>query len=277
LRKGFLQKFGTALLLAALLAVLLVVLLAGCADQSTPQPTEGPLSTPLSGDSIAAATATALPPSPTPQPTRTPTPTTEIIALVPTNTPPVIFPTPTDPPAATPTPRADQSIPIQGPSLITFRSTRLSFQTAYAKAAAQMNTVSGAARLVLGQATTFTLDQTVWTFFFTIPNGTSTWAVTIDSGAKDQKEQVTVVRSVTLLPDEAGQWQPSKILDSDELTTRLQRNGLPPQLPFDTVYVQMQSSPTQGKVPAYLLVNSALQKELIVSALDATIIRNDFQ
>ena len=68
----------------------------------------------------------------------------------------------------------------------------------------------------------------------------------------------------------------AKVLDSDELSTRLQRGGLPLQLPFDTVYVQMQISPTQGKVPAYLLVNSALQKQLIVNAQDATIIRNDF-
>ena len=77
------------------------------------------------------------------------------------------------------------------------------------------------------------------------------------------------------MPEEAGQWQVSKVLDSDELSTRLQRNGVPPQLPFDTVYIQIQPS-TQGKVPAYLMVNSALQKELIVNALDATVIRNDF-
>lgn len=260
--KGFFQKWGAALLLAALLAA--------CADQTAPRPTEAPLSTPLSGDSIH-------PPTATPLPTRTPTPTTEVFALVPTNTPPAIFPTPTDPPIATPTPRSDQSIPIQGPSLITFRSTKLSFQTAYKKAAAQMGQLNGSARLVLAQATTFTLDRTVWTFFFTIPNGASTWAVTVDSGAKDQKEQISALKVTTLLPEEAGQWQPSQVLDSDELTTRLQRNGLPPQLPFDTVFIQMQSSPTQGKVPAYLLVNSALQKELIVNGLDATIIRNDFQ
>ena len=262
MRKGFIQKWGAGLLLAALLSA--------CSDQNVAPPTEAPLSTPISGDSIAVATAT-------PSPTRTPTPTTEVIALVPTNTPPAIFPTPTDPPVDTPTPRADQTIPIQGPSLITFRSTKLSFQTAYAKAAAQAAQFSGAARLVLAQATTFTLDQTVWTFFFTVPNGSNTWAVTVDSGTKDKKEQITALKVSTLLPEEAGQWQPTKILDSDELTTRLQRSGLPPQLPFDTVFIQMESSPTQGKVPAYLLVNSSLQKELIVNALDATIIRNDFR
>lgn len=272
MEQGFIKKFGAA----ALTALILTALVGACGEPTTPQPTEAPLNTPVSGDSIQAPTPTA---TPLPLPTRTPlpTPTTEVVALVPTNTPPAIFPTPTEPPAATFTPRADQSIPIQGPSLITFRSTKLSFQTAYAKAVAKMNPVNGSARLVLAQATTFTLDQTVWTFFFTVPNGPNTWAVTVDSGAKDQKEQIAVLRSVTLLPDEAGQWQPSKVLDSDELTTRLQRNGLPPQLPFDTVYVQMQSSPTQGKVPAYLLVNSALQKELVVNGLDATIIRNDFQ
>lgn len=268
MRKAIFKKCAAFILLAALLGA--------CADQDTPQPTEAPLSSPIVGDSIPVATPT-LPLQPTLLPTSIPTPTTEVIALVPTNTPPVIFPTPTDLPVATPTPRTDQAVPIQGPSLITFRSTKLSFRTGYTKAAAQMSSVNGSARLVLAQATTFTLDQTVWTFFFTIPNGTSTWAVTVDSGAKDKKEQITVLRSVTLLPDEAGQWQPSKVLDSDELTTRLQRNGLPPQLPFDTVYVQMESSPTQGKVPAYLLINSALQKELIVNGLDATIIRNDFQ
>jgi hypothetical protein len=267
LRKGIFKRFAAIIFLA--------VFLTACADQNaSPPPTEAPLSSPVVVDSIPTATPTLVP---TLAPTRIPTPTIEVIALVPTNTPPVVFPTPTDPPVATPTPRTDQAIPIQGPSLITFRSTKLSFQTAYAKAAAKMNPVNGSARLVLAQATTFTLDQTVWTFFFTVPNGTSTWSVTVDSGAKDKKEQITVLRSVTLLPEEAGQWQASKVLDSDELTTRLQRNGLPPQLPFDTVYVQMESSPTQGKVPAYLMVNSALQKELIVNGLDGTIIRNDFQ
>lgn len=260
--KGFIKKILVGLSLAALLSA--------CSDQNGPVATQAPLSSPIVGDFIPTAT-----PSPSPAP-RTPTPTTEVFALIPTNTPPAIFPTSTTAPILTPTPRPDLSVPIQGPSLITFRATRFSFQTAYAKAAAQMTPVNNAARLVLAQATTFTLEQTVWTFFFTVPQGTNSWAVTVDSGTKDKKEQTTVARAVTLLPDEAGQWQPAKVLDSDELSTQLQRNGLPLQLPFDTVYVQMQLSPTQGKVPAYLLVNSTLQKELIVNALDATIIRNDF-
>ena len=262
--KGFFRKFIAGLSLAALLSA--------CTDQTPPNPTPAPLSSPIVGDFIPTAT-----PSPAVTP-RTPTPTIEIIALIPTNTPPVIFPTATNAPTqvVTATPRPDLSVPVQGPSLITFRATKLSFQTAYAKAAAQMNTVNGAARLVLAQATTFTLEQTVWTFFFTVPQTSNTWAVTVDSGTKDKKEQVSLTRSAALLPDEAGQWQASKVLDSDELSTRLQRNGLPLQLPFDTVYLQLQVSPTQGKVPAYLMINSALQKELIVNALDATIIRNDF-
>jgi hypothetical protein len=267
LAKGVIKLILVGSLLAA-------SLLSACSDQSAPTATQAPLSSPIASDSIPA-------PVTAPLPSRTPTPTTEVFALIPTNTPPVIFPTATVPlvrtiaPPNTPTPRPDQSIPIQGPSLITFRTTKLSFQTAYAKAAAQMAPVSGAARLVLAQATTFTLDQTIWTFFFTVPQGTNTWAVTVDSGTKDKKEQITVSRSVTLLPGEAGQWQPSRVLDSDDLSTRLQRGGVPLELPFDTVYVQLEAS-AQGRVPAYLLVNSALQKQLVINALDATIIRNDF-
>jgi hypothetical protein len=265
LGKGFIKLILVGLLLAGLLSA--------CSDQSAPTATEAPLSSPIVGDSIPVPTT----PGPSTLPGRTPAPTstTEVFALIPTNTPPVIFPTYTSAPPTTPTPRPDQSVPIQGPSLITFRSTKVSFQTAYAKAAARMVTVNGAARLVLAQATTFTLDQTIWTFFFTVPQGTKTWAVTFDSGANDKKEQITLTPSVTLLADEAGQWQVSKVLDSDDLSTRLQRSGVPPQLPFDTVYVQLQPS-AQGKVPAYLLVNSALQKQLVVNALDATIMRNDF-
>ncbi len=264
---------GNCFIKKILVGLSLAVLLSACSDQNAPIATQAPLSSPIVGDFIPTATTGTLSASPIP---RTPTPTTEVFALIPTNTPPAIFPTATIAPVLTATPRPDLSVPIQGPSLITFRATKFSFQTAYAKAAAQMTPVNGSARLVLAQATTFTLEQTVWTFFFTVPQSTNSWAVTVDSGPKDKKELVTVARAVTLLPDEAGQWQAAKVLDSDELSTRLQRGGLPLQLPFDTVYVQMQISPTQGKVPAYLLVNSALQKQLIVNALDATIIRNDF-
>lgn len=263
--KGFIKLIVVGLILAALLSA--------CSDQNAPTATQAPLSSPIVGDSIPAPVPTTAPPLPTPA--RTPTPTIEVFALIPTNTPPVIFPTYTSAPVTTPTPRPDQSVPIQGPSLITFRTTKYSFQTAYAKAAAKMAATNGAARLVLAQATTFTLDQTIWTFFFTVPQGTNTWAVTVDSGIKEKKEQISLTRSVALLPDEAGQWQPAKVLDSDDLSTRLQRGGVPPQLPFDTVYVQLEPS-ARGKVPAYLLVNSALQKQLVVNALDATVMRNDF-
>jgi hypothetical protein len=265
------KRLGKGFIKLILVSLLLAGLLSGCSGQTAPAPTEAPLSSPIVGDSIPVPTTPA---SPT-LPGRTPTPTTEVFALIPTNTPPVIFPTYTSAPPTTPTPRPVQFVPIQGPSLITFRSTKVSFQTAYAKAAARMATINGTARLALAQATTFTLDQTIWTFFFTVPQGTKTWAVTFDSGANDKKEQITLTPSMTLLPDEAGQWQVARVLDSDDLSTRLQRSGVPPQLPFDTVYVQLQPS-AQGKVPAYLLVNSALQKQLVVNALDATVMRNDF-
>ncbi len=141
-----------------------------------------------------------------------------------------------------------------------------------------MANVSGAARLVLAQSTLFSLDRTVWTFFFTIPQGSRSWAATYDSaGTKDKKELVTIVeRAGALLPEDAGQVPISKILDSDEITTRLQQAGLPPELPIDTVYLQIVVATRQGRMPAYTFVNGSLNKQIIVNALNGQILQNDF-
>ena len=141
-----------------------------------------------------------------------------------------------------------------------------------------MGAVNGAARLVLAQCTLFSPDRTIWTFFFTLPGGSRSWSATYDSmGSKDKKEAVTVLdRATVLLPDDAGQLSTAKILDSDEISTRLTRSGLPPELPIDTVYLQIVNSTKDGRVPAYTFVNGALNKQIIVNALTGQILQNDF-
>ncbi len=241
-------------------------LLVACSDNSRPTvvPTKAP----------APPTETVAPTTPTPGLTRPPSTTEVVAALLPTGTPPIVPPTR----FPTATPRPGQSVPEVGPSLTAIRTTKVSFQTAYGKAAARMSNVNGAARLVLAQTTLFTVDRTVWTFFFTPPQGTRSWSVIYDSGgAKDAKELLTLVdRPGALLPDEAGQWQANKLLDSDEIGTRLTREGLPPDLPIDTVYVQQVTANKQGKVPAYVLVNGALNKQIIINGLTGAVIQNDF-
>ncbi len=251
---------------AGLISLLLIGLLTACSD--SPAPTAPPASLPQFTP-VASATSPVVPK------TSLPTATTEVLALIPTTTPPAA-PPPTRFPTATP--RPGQTVPDIGPSLTAIRTTRVSFQTAYNKAAGRMAGVNGAARLVLAQSTLFTLDRSVWTFFFTVPQGTRSWTVTYDSGLpKDNKEQIAVLeRSVVLLPDEAGQWSPAKILDSDEICTRLERDGFQPDLPLDTVYVQQVVVNRQGKLPAYILVNGALNKQLIINAANGAVIQNDF-
>lgn len=254
-----------------LVSLFLLSGLVACADNAPPAASQPRPPDPTSNiGSLATTGAPKATTATTPRPTSTP----EVVALIPTNTPPQVPPTR----FPTATPRPDQSIPDLGPSLTAFRTTKVSFQTAYSKAAPRMASVSGSARLVLAQSTMFTQDRTVWTFFFTPPQGNRSWSVIYDSaGAKDNKELITVLdRSAVLLPDEAGQWQATKILDSDEITTRLLQSGLPPDLPLDTVFVQLVTVTKQGKVPAYLFVNGALNKQIIVNAVTGAIIQNDF-
>lgn len=251
---------------------LLVFGLVACADNAPPAASQPRPPDPTSN--IGALATTSAPVATTAPPTPRPTSTPEVVALIPTNTPPQVPPTR----FPTATPRPDQSIPDLGPSLTAFRTTKVSFQIAYGKAAPRMASVNSSARLVLAQSTMFTQDRTVWTFFFTPPQGNRSWSVIYDSaGAKDNKELITVLdRSAVLLPDEAGQWQANKILDSDEVTTRLLQSGLPPDLPLDTVFVQLVTVTKQGKVPAYLFVNGALNKQIIVNAVTGAVIQNDF-
>jgi hypothetical protein len=246
-----------------LVSLLMTGLLMACTDNRAPSPTSIPLS----------PTATLVPATTAP-PTLPPTPTTAIVALIPTATPTIVPPTR----FPTATPRPGQSLPDIGPSLAAFRTTRISFLTAYNKAAARMTSVNKTATLVMAQSTIFTLDRTVWTFFFTPPQGTRSWSVIYDSGTgKDGKEQITVLdRADVLLPDEAGQLQPAKMLDSDEISTQLERGGLPPDLPIDTVFVQQTVVTKQGKIPAYIFVNGALNKQIIVNAQTGAVLQNDF-
>lgn len=248
-------------------AMLLALLLTACSDgnlppapPTRPNPTDPPFTTAPATTSVSSAM-------------NLPTPTTEVVALIPTAPPPVVPPTR----FPTATPRPGQSVPEVGPSLTAVRTTKVSFRTAYDKAAARMSGVNGSARLVLAQLTDFNLERSVWTFFFTVPQGRSTWAVTYDAANPKDKKEVITVRSVALvLPEEAGQWQPARLLDSDEISARLERSGLPPDLPIDTVYVQQVTSTRQGRVPAYSFVNGTLNKQIIVNALTGDILQNDF-
>ena len=255
-----------------IMIVMLVGLgLAACSDNQPPAPTSAPpVRSPVSNLlPTLAVTATLGPPA---------TPTVQAV-LLPTATPPPEF-SPTPPRFPTAAVRSPQSIPDVGPSLTLFRTTKASFQTAYARAAAQMSAVSPVARLVLAQSTLFSPDRTIWTFFFTTAGGSNprSWSVTYDSaGSKDKKEAVTVLdRATVLLPDDVGQLPISKILDSDEISTRLARTGLPPELPLDTVYLQIVTSTKQGRVPAYIFVNGTLGKQIIVNALTGQVLQNDF-
>lgn len=241
-------------------------LLAACGE-SLP-PTVAP-PTPIS-------TPTSAPPSPTARLTNAP-PTTEASALLPTATSPVTVAT-TPTPFPTPTPRLTAAPVELGTSLVAIRTTKVSFQTAYAKASARMNGVNNAARLVQAQLTTFTRERTVWTFVFTLPKGNRSWTVYYDSaGTPDKKELLSLnERSYPLLPEEAGQIQISKVLDSDEISTRLERNGIPPELPLDTLFLQMVVVQGQGNLAAYIYVNGPLNKQIIVNAASGQVIKNDF-
>jgi hypothetical protein len=248
-----------------LLILILTTLLAACGESAPERPrytSPAPQISPTSA-------ATVLP-SPTAQPTAT----EAVGELLPTATIPVA------PPTAFPSPTPRTTIPAldSGLSLIAVRTTKVSFQTAYAKAVARMNGTNNAARFVMAQLTTFTREQSVWTFFFTLPRGNRSWAVLYDPiGTRDKKELITLTeRTPALLPDDAGQIQVSRILDSDEISTRLEREGISPELPLDTVYLQLVTVSGQGRLPAYIFINGALNKQIIVNATTGKIIQNDF-
>lgn len=258
--------------------ILISFLLASCAEPvATPSATRPPLPTRTPVPTLAPPTRVpptvetiALIPTDTPRPTDPPTP---LPTITPTVTPtPTITPVPTRSPTRVPstvTPRPDIPTNLE-PSLTVFRVTKASFLTAYNKVAPRMATTNNTAKLVLGQASVFTVERTIWTFFFTANNPARTWAAIYDSAG----DKITILDypSVMLLED-VGQWQPDKLLDSDEVATRLERGGLPGRLPFDTVFVQLRN---QGRIPTYTMVNGALNKQLIVNGLNGEIIQNDF-
>ena len=155
--------------------------------------------------------------------------------------------------------------------LNTLRTTKVSFLTAYNRAAKAVLAIQPAARIVLAQANYFTTARTGWSFYFVWPTGPKMYVATFDSA----QANISINDSqLPLLTQDAGQIQMERVLDSPAIVAKAQAAGVAITTPIDSIYFERYGTPP---VPAYVCTNGNEQKQLIINAYTGQIIKNDFK
>ena len=218
--------------------------------------------------------------------TPTPAPIAQT-ALTPQIAAPTITPIIPTPKKFTPTPGPSISPPISATvakattvasgnvgdtqQLNTLRTTKVSFLTAYNRAAKAVTAVQPAARIVLAQANYFTTARTGWSFYFVWPGGPKMYVATFDSA----QANISINDSQPpILTQDAGQIQMERVLDSPAIVTKAQAAGIATTTPIDSIYFERYGTPS---VPAYICTNGIEQKQLIINAYTGQILKNDFK
>ena len=208
-------------------------------------------------------------------------------ALTPQIAAPTITPIIPTPKKFTPTPGSSVSPPISATvakattvasgnvgdtqQLNTLRTTKVSFLTAYNRAAKAVTAVQPAARIVLAQANYFTTARTGWSFYFVWPGGPKMYVATFDSA----QANISINDSQPpILTQDAGQIQMERVLDSPAIVAKAQAAGIATTTPIDSIYFERYGTPS---VPAYICTNGIEQKQLIINAYTGQIIKNDFK
>jgi hypothetical protein len=99
------------------------------------------------------------------------------------------------------------------------------------------------------------------------------WVVTFDS---DQAKPVVDGSRQPILVNDAGQIDVAKVLDTFVLVDRIAAKGFPPNTPVDTLILQMYQTKDKKRIPAWYLVNSTFNRQLVVNAYTGDIIENSF-
>ncbi len=232
------------------------------------------------------ATNTLLPLVDTTTDTPTPAPIAQT-ALTPQIAAPTITPIIPTPKRFTPTPGPSISPPVSATvakattvasgnigdtqQLNTLRTTKVSFLTAYNRAAKAVTAIQPAARIVLAQANYFTTARTGWSFYFVWSGGPKMYVATFDSA----QANISINDSQPpILTQEAGQIQMERVLDSPAIVAKVQAAGIATTTPIDSIYFERYGTPP---VPAYVCTNGIEQKQLIINAYTGQIIKNDFK
>jgi|GEM_PF-1755806 len=237
-----------------------LLLLAACGTEATPteaRSTRGPTFAP-----VPTAEPTQLFPSPTPL-TVPPTFTPFRPPSTPTNTPYVL-------PTFTPTPAVS--------SLDRIARAKASFRNVYNQAIGRIQEIDPSSGLVLAQTSLIGPTRAVWMLYFVKPKDDKQpddkmWVVTFDT---DQAKPGVDSNRKPILVNDAGQIDVAKVLDTFVLVDRVAAKGFPPTTPVDTLILQMYQTKDKKRIPAWYLVNSTFNRQLVVNAYTGDIMENSF-
>jgi hypothetical protein len=241
--------------LGLILLLLSLLFLAACGEEkntNVPLPTTSPINTPTPLPTDTLRPGTPLTPLPTFTPFRTPitpTPSPSPIPILPTFTP----------------------IP-NGPSLDYIARAPISFRNAYNQAISRGFTPDPEVKLVLAQTNQLTPDRAVWQLYFVKSSTNKMWAITLDS----QGGFISDDKQKPILATDSGLIDPAKVLDTPALIQKLGTLGFPPPTPVDTLILQVYTLPDKRRVPAWYLINTVYNRQLVVNAYSGDIIENSF-
>jgi hypothetical protein len=146
------------------------------------------------------------------------------------------------------------------------------FLFAYRQASIKIQDVQPQARLVFASANALTESRVAWNFFFVWLNGNRAWRIQVDIEGQNQPKAILNEQAPSMLAD-YNTIDMNRVLDGDELVSRAEAAGVRTSLPVQIVNFGLDGATRQ---PAFILVNTAQGKQVVLHAYTGQVIRNEF-
>ncbi|MEI6047194.1 MAG: hypothetical protein WCS37_22860, partial [Chloroflexota bacterium] len=153
------------------------------------------------------------------------------------------------------------------------RTSRVSFLFAYRQTLTRVQLVQRQAVIVFASAQNLKPERTTWTFYFSWLEGRKTWRVIFDARAEQAQPDLQLEEVAPSMLSDVGQFDMTRVLDGDELVSRIEAAGLRVNIPVDVVNFQLDGTTRQ---PSFIMTNVPQGKQLVISAYSGQILRNEF-
>ncbi|MEI7554880.1 hypothetical protein [Candidatus Chlorohelix sp.] len=153
------------------------------------------------------------------------------------------------------------------------RTSRVSFQFAYRQALARVQLLQRQAVIVFASAQNLKPERTTWTFYFSWLEGRKTWRALFDARSEQAQPDLQLEEVASTMLSDVGQFDMARVLDGDELVSRVEAAGLRVNIPVDVVNFQLDGLTRQ---PSFIMTNAPQGKQLVINAYNGQILRNDF-
>jgi hypothetical protein len=153
------------------------------------------------------------------------------------------------------------------------RTSRVSFQFAYRQALARVQLLQRQSVIVFASAQNLKPERTTWTFYFSWVEGRKTWRVIFDARSEQAQPDLQLEEVASTMLSDVGQIDMTRVLDGDELVSRIEAAGLRVNIPVDVVNFQLDGTTRQ---PSFIMTNVPQGKQLVINSYNGQILRNDF-